>query len=165
MLRRKNVIVWKLHEEKAWSIKLYSKELIFNFRIAKNSRNIFLAYWKYFFIRHSSEYETSNNSQNLAIIRRFILWKVSDAKVLSVCWKYASAILCYSNDIQLNELWGGGGGLFTIEYHIQKQFTNKLLSTLHKLVSWRTYLTYTKKTLLPENFAKWTGILVILGRF
>ena len=32
-------------------------------RVAKKSGNIFLAYWKYFFVRYSSEYETSDNSQ------------------------------------------------------------------------------------------------------
>ena len=34
-----------------------------NFRITKKSGIIFSAYWKYFFVRHSSEYETSDNSQ------------------------------------------------------------------------------------------------------
>ena len=77
-----------------------------NFRIAKNSGIIFSAYWKYFFVRHSSEYETSDNSQThsghlgsvrcLAIIRRFIFWQISDEKILSTCWKYDSAILCKS---------------------------------------------------------------------
>ena len=36
----------------------------------------------------------------LAIIRHFILWRVSDEKVLSVCWKYVSAFLCYSKVLQ-----------------------------------------------------------------
>ena len=36
----------------------------------------------------------------LAIIRRFILWRVSDEKVLSGCWKHVSAFLCYSKVLQ-----------------------------------------------------------------
>ena len=37
----------------------------------------------------------------LAVIRCFILWRVSDEKVLSVCWKYVSAIFCNSKLLSL----------------------------------------------------------------
>ena len=45
------------------SIHIYYVNLQQNFRIAKKSGIIFSAYWKYFFVRHSSEYGTSDNSQ------------------------------------------------------------------------------------------------------
>ena len=63
---------------------LYRCFVLQNFRIATKSGNVFSAYWKYFFVRHSS------------VIRHFILWRVSAEKLLSVCCKYVSAIRCYS---------------------------------------------------------------------
>ena len=48
--------------EELWD-KLNRCFVLQNFRKAKNSAIMFSAYWKYFFVWHSSEYETSDNSQ------------------------------------------------------------------------------------------------------
>ena len=42
-----------------------------NFRITKKSGNIFSAYWKYFLVRHSSEYETSDKFENAIEQKRY----------------------------------------------------------------------------------------------
>ena len=76
----------------------------------------------------------------LAIIQRFILWRVSDKKLLSVCWKYDYAILCNSKkktsniNISLQQwlyvlvvgAYLGGGGLLIIS------------STRMRLTQWGT---------------------------